>query len=143
MSQKKTQQITRRLKVLNKVMLIGNLGADPEVRQTNSGNSVASFTIATSEKYKKEGEQVEKTEWHKCVAWGRLAEICGEYLRKGSRVFVEGKLETRKWQDKEGNDRWTTEIVCREMKMLSSFQVNSEPSGVGSSEKLEQPDVPF
>lgn len=129
--------------MLNKVMLIGNLGADPEVRQTNSGNSVASFTIATSEKYKKEGEQVEKTEWHKCVAWGRLAEICGEYLRKGSRVFVEGKLETRKWQDKEGNDRWTTEIVCREMKMLSSFQVNSEPSGVGSSEKLEQPDVPF
>jgi single-strand DNA-binding protein len=106
--------------MINKVILIGNLGADPEIRYTQSGTPVASFTIATTERWKdKEGNQQEQTEWHRIVAWRRLAEICGEYLNKGSKVYIEGKLQTRKWQDQNGNDRYTTEIVAREMKMLT------------------------
>jgi single-strand DNA-binding protein len=106
--------------MINKVILIGNLGADPEIRYTQSGTPVASFRIATTERWKgQDGQMQEQTEWHSIVAWRRLAEICGEYLAKGSRVFIEGKLQTRKWQDQNGNDRYTTEIVAREMKMLS------------------------
>lgn len=106
--------------MINKVMLIGNLGADPEIRYTQSGTQVATFTMTTTEKRKgQDGQVQEQTEWHRIVAWQRLAEICGEYLSKGSRVYIEGKLQTRKWQDKNGNDRYTTEIVAREMKMLS------------------------
>ena len=106
--------------MINKVILIGNLGADPELRFTQSGTPVASFRIATTERWKdKEGNPQEQTEWHNIVAWSRLAEICGEYLNKGSRVYIEGKLQTRKWQDQNGNDRYTTEIVAREMKMLT------------------------
>ncbi|MEA2114140.1 MAG: single-stranded DNA-binding protein [Thermodesulfobacteriota bacterium] len=106
--------------MINKAILIGNLGADPELRYTQSGTPVASFRIATTERWKdKEGNQQEQTEWHNIVAWSRLAEICGEYLNKGSRVYIEGKLQTRKWQDQNGNDRYTTEIVAREMKMLT------------------------
>ncbi|RUM36032.1 MAG: single-stranded DNA-binding protein [Desulfobulbus sp.] len=106
--------------MINKAILIGNLGADPELRYTQSGTPVASFTVATSRRWKdKEGQQQEETEWHKIVAWSRLAEICGEYLNKGSRVYIEGRLQTRKWQDQNGNDRYTTEIVAQEMKMLS------------------------
>jgi single-strand DNA-binding protein len=105
---------------LNKVMLIGNLGKDPEVRFTTSGQGVASFSLATTEKYKnKSGEWEEKTEWHNIVFWGRQAEICGEYLSKGKTVYVEGRLQTRKWQDKDGRDRYTTEIVGDRMQMLS------------------------
>jgi single-strand DNA-binding protein len=112
--------------MINKVILIGNLGADPELRYTQSGTPVASFRIATTERWKdKDGNQQEQTEWHNIVAWRRLAEICGEYLNKGSRVYIEGKLQTRKWQDQNGNDRWTTEIIAREMKMLT-------PRGEGS-----------
>ena len=106
--------------MINKAILIGNLGADPELRYTQSGTPVASFRIATTERWKdKDGNQQEQTEWHNIVAWSRLAEICGEYLNKGSRVYIEGKLQTRKWQNQNGNDRYTTEIVAREMKMLT------------------------
>ncbi len=115
--------------MINKAILIGNLGADPELRYTQSGTPVASFTVATTRRWKdKDGQQQEETEWHKIVAWSRLAEICGEYLNKGSKVYIEGRLQTRKWQDQNGNDRWTTEIVAQEMKMLSP---RGESSGGG------------
>jgi single-strand DNA-binding protein len=105
---------------LNKVMLIGNLGKDPEVRYTAGGTAVASFSIATTEKFKgKSGDWEEKTEWHNITLWARLAEIAGEYLSKGKTVYIEGRLQTRKWQDKEGKDRYTTEIVGEKMQMLS------------------------
>ena len=105
---------------LNKVLLIGNLGKNPEIRYTTSGTAVASFTLATSEKFKnKGGEWEERTEWHNVTLWGRLAEIAGEYLSKGKMVYLEGKLQTRKWQDKDGKDRYTTEIVGEKMQMLS------------------------
>ena len=105
---------------VNKVILIGNLGADPEVRHLQNGASVANFRIATSETYKDKqtGEKREQTEWHSIVAWRGLAEITERYLRKGSKVYVEGKLRTRQWQDKDGNTRYTTEIHADEMTML-------------------------
>jgi len=105
---------------VNKVILIGHLGADPEVRYMPSGAAVANVRIATSESWKDKqtGELRERTEWHNVVFYQRLAEIVGEYLRKGSQVYVEGRLQTRKWQDKEGRDRYTTEIVANEMQML-------------------------
>jgi single-strand DNA-binding protein len=105
---------------VNKVILIGNLGADPEVRQVSSDAKVANFRIATSETYKdrQTGERREQTEWHNIVAWRGLAEITERYLRKGSKVYVEGKLRTRQWQDKEGNTRYTTEVHAEEMTML-------------------------
>ncbi len=107
---------------VNKVILIGNLGRDPEVRYSPNGGAIANITLATSESWKDKntGEQVEKTEWHRVVFFRRLAEIVGEYLKKGSKVYIEGKLQTRKWQDKDGNDRYTTEIVANEMQMLDS-----------------------
>lgn len=108
---------------LNKVMLIGNLGKDPEVRYTTSGQAVASFSLATSEKFKnKNGETEERTEWHRVVLWGRLAEIAGEYLSKGKTVYIEGRLQTRKWTDRDGNERYTTEIVADRMLMLGNRQ---------------------
>jgi single-strand DNA-binding protein len=105
---------------VNKVILIGNLGKDPEVRYMPSGSAVTNVTLATSESWKdkQSGEQQERTEWHNVVFFNRLAEIAGEYLKKGSKVYVEGSLRTRKWQDKEGKDRYTTEIVAGEMQML-------------------------
>jgi single-strand DNA-binding protein len=106
--------------MVNKVILIGNLGADPEVRHTQNGIPVATFNIATSERRKgQDGQMQEQSEWHKIVAWDKLAGICSEYLHKGMRVYIEGKLQTRKWQDKDGHDRWTTEIIARDMKMLT------------------------
>lgn len=107
-------------KGVNKVILIGNLGNDPEVRYTPTGSAVANITLATSESWrdKQSGEQQERTEWHRVVFFNRLAEIVGEYLRKGSKVYVEGALRTRKWQDKAGLERYTTEIVASEMHML-------------------------
>lgn len=121
---------------LNKVMLIGNLGKDPEVRFTASGQAVASFSLATSETYKdKSGEKVEKTEWHNITLWGKLAEIAGEYLSKGKTIYVEGRLQTRKWQDKSGNDRYTTEIVGDKMQMLSA---KGERSGGGDSSSAQK-----
>ncbi|MGA9573172.1 MAG: single-stranded DNA-binding protein [Lysobacterales bacterium] len=105
---------------INKVILVGNLGRDPEIKYTASGGAIANVTIATSESWndKQTGEKVEKTEWHRVVAFQRLAEIMGEYLKKGSQVYIEGKLQTRKWQDQSGQDRYTTEIVANEMQML-------------------------
>ena len=107
---------------INKVILIGNLGKDPEVRYSPSGGAIANVTIATSESWKDKntGEPVERTEWHRVVFFNRLAEIVGEYLKKGSKIFVEGRLQTRKWQDQQGQDRYTTEIVAGEMQMLDS-----------------------
>jgi len=112
--------------MINKVILIGNLGADPEIRYTQSGTPVVNFRVATTERWKgQDGQQQEQTEWHNIVAWRRLAEICAEFLSKGSKVYIEGKLQTRKWQDQNGNDRFTTEIVAKDMQMLS-------PRGAGS-----------
>ena len=105
---------------VNKVILVGNLGADPETRYMPSGGAVTNINIATSKSWKDKntGDQQERTEWHRVVFFNRLAEIAAEYLRKGSQVYVEGELRTRKWQDRDGNDRWTTEIVADEMQML-------------------------
>ena len=105
---------------INKVILVGNLGADPETRYMPSGGAVTNIRIATSESWKDKntGDQQERTEWHNIAFFGRLAEIAAEYLRKGSQVYIEGKLRTRKWQDKDGNDRWTTEVIANEMQML-------------------------
>jgi single-strand DNA-binding protein len=117
---------------LNKVMLIGNLGKDPEVRYTTSGTAVASFSLATTDKIKnKSGEWEEKTEWHNVTLWARLAEIAGEYLSKGKTVYIEGRLQTRKWQDKDGRDRYTTEIVGEKMQMLSAKGDGGGRSGGG------------
>jgi len=117
---------------INKVILIGNLGRDPEIRYTPSGAAIANVTLATSESWKdkQSGEAVERTEWHRIVFYERLAEIVGEYLRKGAKVFVEGRLQTRKWQDKTtGQDRYTTEIIANNMQMLDSKGSSaSEPS---------------
>ncbi len=105
---------------INKVILVGNLGNDPEIRYTAGGAAVANISLATTDSWKDKvsGEQQDRTEWHRVVFFGRLAEIVGEYLRKGSQVYVEGRLQTRKWQDKSGNDRYTTEIVANDMQML-------------------------
>lgn len=107
---------------VNKVILVGNLGNDPDVRYMPSGGAVTNISVATSEtwKDKNSGEQQERTEWHRVVLFGRLGEIAGEYLRKGSKVYIEGKLQTRKWQDNNGQDRYTTEIVANELQMLDS-----------------------
>jgi single-strand DNA-binding protein len=104
---------------VNKVILVGNLGADPEVRYAPSGTAVANFNMATTDQWtNKEGVKEEKTEWHRIVAFGRLGEICGEYLHKGKQVYVEGRLQTRSWEDREGVKRYTTEIVANTMQML-------------------------
>jgi single-strand DNA-binding protein len=121
---------------INKVILIGNLGNDPEVKYTASGSAVANVSIATSENWKDKttGENQERTEWHRVVFFGKLAEIVGEYLKKGSQVFVEGRLQTRKWQDKEGQDRYTTEIVANEMQMLGSRGGGGSPDSRAAGE---------
>jgi single-strand DNA-binding protein len=124
---------------VNKVILIGNLGADPELRYTPSGTAVCNFRIATNESYKdREGNQVDKTEWHNVVAWERLAEICGEYLKKGRQVYIEGSLQTRQWEDQEGNTRYTTEVKAREMQMLGS----REDGGVDRGGDYDQSRMP-
>jgi single-strand DNA-binding protein len=106
---------------LNKVTLIGHLGADPELRYTEGNVPVVTFNIATNESYKDQsGNLVDRTEWHRIVAWRKLAELFGEYLKKGSKVYIEGKLQTRSWDDKDGNKRYTTEIVCNEFMFLDS-----------------------
>ncbi len=115
---------------INKVILIGNLGQDPEMRYTGNGTPVCNMRLATTERYKDaNGEMVERTEWHSIVAWARLAEICGEYLRKGSKVYFEGQLQTRSWEDRDGNTRYTTEIRAREMMMLDSRGENGSGNG--------------
>ncbi len=142
---------------VNKVILIGNLGRDPEVRYSPNGGAIANITLATSESWKDKntGEQVDKTEWHRVVFFRRLAEIVGEYLKKGSKVYIEGKLQTRKWQDKEGNDRYTTEVVANEMQMLdsrggsTSYNQDDAPAAQPASQEQPAPagdfddDIPF
>lgn len=118
---------------VNKAILIGRLGKDPETRYMTNGEAVTNVSLATSENYKdKSGEKQERTEWHNLVFYRRLAEIAGEYLKKGSMIYVEGRIQTRKWQDKEGKDRYTTEIVVNEMTMLGS-----KSAGGGSFEVVE------
>jgi len=140
--------------MINKAIIVGNLGADPEIRSTQSGTRVATFTVATSERWRdKEGMQQETTEWHRIVAWGKLGEICGEYLHKGSKVYIEGKIQTRKWQDQSGADRYTTEIIAREMKMLDRRESGGGSFGGGTEPNYPEPhaggyggvgdDVPF
>ncbi|MEK7713630.1 MAG: single-stranded DNA-binding protein [Deltaproteobacteria bacterium] len=134
---------------VNKVILLGRLGADPEVRYTAGGTAVAKFNLATSETWKdKDGSKQEKTEWHRVVAFGKLGETCGEYLSKGKQVYVEGKLQTRSWEDKEGNKKYTTEVNVSNMVMLGSgaaegggkeVAASAEPQSFGSSED----DIPF
>ena len=131
---------------LNKVMLIGRLGQDPEVRYTQSNTAVATLNIATSERYKDgNGEYQEKTEWHRVVAWGRLAEICQQYLHKGSLVYIEGPLQTRQWEDNQGQKRYTTEIKALQMTMLDSKgsgggnQGGGAPAQSGNSNAQNKP----
>src|SRR5436853_5855068 len=131
---------------INKVILIGNLGADPETRAMPSGTTVANLRVATSESWrdKQTGEQQERTEWHRVALFGRLAEIAGEYLRKGSQVYIEGSLRTRKWQDKQGNERYSTEIVASDMQMLggrsgSGGMSAGAPAGAAAPASRESP----
>jgi single-strand DNA-binding protein len=113
---------------VNKVILIGHLGKDPEVRYTPSGQAVASLTLATSENWTdKNGQKQDRTEWHRIVVWGKLAELCGEYLAKGRQVYVEGRLQTREWADKEGHKRYTTEIVASQIQFLGGKGQDSMP----------------
>ena len=131
-------------KSLNKVMLIGRLGADPEIRYTADGTPVANFNLATDTPIKKGDQWDSETEWHRIVAWRRLAEICNEYLSKGRQVYVEGRLRTRAWEDRDGNKRWTTEIIARDIVLLGS----REDAGNGGDLAPPEPppiedDVPF
>jgi single-strand DNA-binding protein len=126
---------------VNKVILVGNLGKDPEVRYTADGTAVASFSIATSQRWtNKDGERVERTEWHKIVAWRKLGEICGQYLSKGKQVYIEGRLQTRSWEDKDGNKRWTTEIIAQTMQMLG--RAGDVADTQGSGKPAVQEDLP-
>jgi single-strand DNA-binding protein len=136
---------------INKVILIGNLGADPEVRYTANGGAVANLRLATSESWKDKqtGEQQERTEWHRVVLYGRLGEIAGEYLKKGSKVYIEGRLQTRKWQGQDGQERYTTEIVANEMQMLDgrsgaspSYEREDDIPTPKSSERKENAQPP-
>ncbi len=122
---------------VNKVILVGNLGKDPEVRYTPSGSAVANITVATADQWKDKqtGEMQDRTEWHRIVFFNRLAEIAGEYLKKGSQVYLEGRLQTRKWQDQNGQDRYTTEIVANEMQMLGS---RNQGQGGGQFDGMDQ-----
>ena len=131
---------------VNKAILIGNLGRDPELRYTQNGQAVVNFSLATSENWTdKSGERVEKTEWHRIVFFNRLSEIAAEYLRKGSKVYVEGSLRTRKWQDQSGQDRYTTEIVAQQMQMLGRPGETNEGSSnwePRTPEAQPVPDIP-
>ena len=144
---------------VNKVILVGNLGADPEVKYMPSGSAVANVSVATSESWKdrETGEPRERTEWHRVVFFDRLAEVVGEYLRKGSQVYVEGRLQTRKWQDRDGNDRYTTEVRADNMQMLggrggaggmpggerSAPARQASPAAAQPAEAFEDDDIPF
>jgi single-strand DNA-binding protein len=120
---------------INKVIIIGNLGADPETRAMPSGTTVTNLRVATSESWKdrQSGEQQERTEWHRVALFGRLGEVAGEYLKKGSQVYIEGSLRTRKWQDKQGNERYTTEIIANDMQMLGGRPGAGAASGAGEA----------
>ena len=123
---------------INKVIVVGNLGADPDSRTMPSGNAVTNISVATSESWndKETGEKQEKTEWHRVVFFGRLAEIASEYLKKGSQVYIEGKLQTRKWEDKEGKERWTTEIIANQMQMLGERMSQGASQGASNQNNV-------
>ncbi|RLA83530.1 MAG: single-stranded DNA-binding protein [Deltaproteobacteria bacterium] len=136
---------------VNKVILVGNLGADPEVRYSSNGTPVTTFRIATNENWlnRDTGEREQRTEWHRIVAFGRLGEICAEYLRKGKQVYVEGRLRTRSWEDRDGNRRWVTEVVATNVVMLGSpaepgteFELPEEEPPLGEAPP-EEDDIPF
>jgi single-strand DNA-binding protein len=138
---------------VNKVILVGNLGSDPEVKTTPSGAEVANFSLATSESWtdKASGEKQTKTEWHRLVLWRRLAEVAGQYLKKGAKIYVEGKLETRSWEDKEGQKRFTTEVVVYQLEMLGGDRQEAsaqqyqqpEPAPYVASGSSDDDDLPF
>ena len=139
---------------VNKAILVGRLGKDPEVKYTQGGTPVAKFTLATNEVWKDQnGEKQERTEWHNIVAWTRLAEICGQYLTKGSRVYVEGRIQTRSWEDKEGNKRYITEIRADNLVMLSGKSEEARPEksaaaaassdGSSADPEITDDDIPF
>jgi single-strand DNA-binding protein len=122
---------------VNKVILVGNLGRDPETRYTTSGDAVTNIRLATTDTWKdKSGEKQERTEWHNIVFYGRQAEIAGEYLKKGRQIYVEGRLQTRKWQDKEGQDRYTTEIIADRMQMLGSREGGGSAAAAEATERV-------
>jgi len=145
---------------VNKVILVGNLGADPTMRYTPSGTAVANFNLATTERFtNKNGEREARTEWHRVVAWGRLAEICNQYLKKGKQIYVEGRLQTRNWEDQSGNKRYTTEVIANNMVMLGrageagdvpsqdfppdDFQEAPNGDTAGQSSGKDDDDLPF
>jgi len=137
--------------MINKVILVGRLGADPEVKYTPDGAMVTNFRLATDEQWKdKSGEKVQKTEWHRIVTFGKLAEICGNYLSKGRLVYIEGRIQTRSWEDKDGIKRFTTEIVANNMQMLEAKgsgrgteTVNDNAPPYSGTEPIAEDDVPF
>ena len=126
---------------VNKVILLGNLGRDPELRYTQGGQAVANFTLATSENWNdKNGERVERTEWHRVVVWGRVAELCSQYLSKGRSVYLEGRIQTREWEDKEGQKRYTTEVNAQTVQFLGNNRgESSEASGGGNTQSETMP----
>lgn len=130
---------------VNKHVIVGRLGKDPEIKNTTNGNTVANFSVATSRTWKdKEGNKQEKTQWHRVVIWGKLAEICGEYLHKGDQVYLEGEVEHRTYQDADGNDKYITETVCNNMVMLGSRQTSdSGAARPEQSRKTSQGDNPY
>ncbi|MBI3398294.1 MAG: single-stranded DNA-binding protein [Deltaproteobacteria bacterium] len=136
---------------VNKAILVGRLGKNPEIKYTANGTAIANFTIATSENFKdKEGQKQERTEWHRIVAFGKLAEICGEYLVKGKQIYIEGRIQTRSWDDKNGNKKYMTEIVANTMQMLGKSDDTAKggtepPSDVGNAPEpsVIEEDVPF
>jgi single-strand DNA-binding protein len=133
---------------MNRVLLLGNVGRDPEVRYTQGGTAVANLSLATTERYTKDGEKKEKTEWHRVTAWAKTAEIIGEYVKKGAQLLVEGRLQTREWQDKDGNKRYTTEIVADRVQFVGGKR-DGEPVGAtatqggASASTAEDDDIPF
>jgi single-strand DNA-binding protein len=136
---------------INKVIIIGNLGNDPETRYLPSGGAVTNISIATSEKWKDKntGQEQEKTEWHRIIFFNKIAEVAGKYLKKGSKVYIEGSLRTNKWQDKDGNDRYTTEIIAKELQMLDGKQSDNAPAQNNSTAQnasssfIDDNDPPF
>ena len=130
---------------VNKAIILGNVGQDPEIKYATNGNAIANISIATSESWKDKqtGQKHEKTEWHKVSAFGRLAEIIGEYVKKGSKVYIEGKIQTRKWQDKNGEDRYTTEIVANELQLLDSrSDASNQPAQAPQQERPQAQQAP-
>jgi len=131
---------------VNKVILIGHLGADPELRYTPNGTPVANFRIATTERWiNKQGERMESTEWHRIVAWGKLGEFCGQYLNKGKQVYIEGRLRTRSWEDKDGKKQWTTEIIAQRLQLLGKLErPSTPPEELAAPEEVPtEEDIPF